>query len=356
MDVVFFPRNDYPNNVEICDHRLGKKMTYTENTDVLPLSAVQRILPMAVQRGIKTSVFASMEPDTVLNDYVWTNINNGLVWIDVYFMLTRNQATDHTEEEIEADYQRYLAWYLNTFNHIPIAIAYSIGNDSWKEYAKKYFIAGRNSGRQGGTDYGIGYGNPNNIPYALDTYISRDSTFRWFDTAVDNNDNFATQLQVVSDKIDETILNGGWINNFTHWHNVCKHDDDLGVTTGVDAYEDYFDMLQAKNTNNEIYFAGYGEAVAYLIYRQLVTKAVMYSPNANSSNQLIIRLEACNNVNVDNSLLQVPLSVKFSTIGTPLENENITSECNLVNLGNNEYIIEIPYAEYAGVLIEKVNT
>lgn len=102
-------------------------------------------------------------------------------------------------------------------------------------------------------------------------------------------------------------------------------------------------MLAELNEDNDICFAGYGEATAYLVYRQMITRAVMYSPNAHRSTQLFIRLEAQNTLGIDTALLQVPISVKFSTVGTPLAGKTITSDCNLINLGNGDYIVEIPY-------------
>ena len=58
MDVVFFPRNDYPHNVEICPHRLGKRMTYTEQTDgVLYNISYPQFTALAKTRGIKLGCF-----------------------------------------------------------------------------------------------------------------------------------------------------------------------------------------------------------------------------------------------------------------------------------------------------------
>mgnify|MGYP007092167872 CR=1 FL=1 len=62
MNVVFFPRNDYPNNIEVCGHRLGKKMTYTECTDYFPQESVQ-IAELFKDNGIKASCFASQDRD-----------------------------------------------------------------------------------------------------------------------------------------------------------------------------------------------------------------------------------------------------------------------------------------------------
>ena len=69
----------------------------------------------------------------------------------------------------------------------------------------------------------------------------------------------------------------------------------------------------------------------------------MYSPVHESTSKLVIRLEAQNTLGIDTDLLQVPLSIKFSTVDTPLAGKTITSDCNLVTLGSGNYIVEIPY-------------
>ena len=78
----------------------------------------------------------------------------------------------------------------------------------------------------------------------------------------------------------------------------------------------------------------------------------MYSP-VMDSDSLVIRLDARNTLGVDTDLLQVPISVKFSTAGTPLAGQTIKSDRNLVSLGNGDYIVEIPYSDFPVAKIEK---
>ena len=215
-------------------------------------------------------------------------------------------------------------------------MSYAYGNQTYTDYVTPDFLSARNSGKLGGTPYGVGYGNPNDLPYSMANYKTRQSTSRWYDDAVGDS-SFVSRLATLRTKVLETKENGGWYNNFTHWHSVIT-DGNLSV------YEDYLDLLAELNGDGDIYFAGYGEAVAYLVYRQMVTRAVMYSPTAHHSTQLFIRLEAQNNLGINTDLLVVPISVKFSTVGTPLAGKTLYSDCNLVNLGNGDYIVEIPYS------------
>jgi hypothetical protein len=348
MDVIFFPRNDYPNNIEVCAHRLGKKMTYTEQTDgVIYNISYSQFTSMAKERGIKVGCFINIT-DASITDTVKAIIKadaeHNDVWFDIYSMTEalrskiQNRETI-TPEEFTASYNNYLLpYFFSIFDKHPVALSYAYGNDSFKDAVPSLFLGARNSGYNSNTDYGVGYGNPNNAPYSTSFYKSKQGSTRWYDEAKVNNNDFTGQLQIVSEKIDETMLNGGWYNNFTHWHNYWQDGNEAWASV-------YLDLLAAKNVNNDIYFCGYGEAIAYLVYRTLITRAVMYEP-VNKQNTLCIRLECINSLSIDKDLLQIPISIKFSTIGTILEGQIIESNCNLISLTNENYIIEIPYSSY----------
>ena len=370
MNAIFFPRNDYPNNVEICPHRLGKKMTYTESTDTLRLSvSYDFILSEAKSRNIKVSAFANYADFNDANiGKALTDLNNDDLWLDMYsYCPTISDKLEHggtvTAEEWLTAYNTYiLPNFLQATGKKPIALSASYGNTTFSDYVTQ-FLAFKNSVPQSAgtyaeypTNYGIGNGNPNNIPYNFANYHPIRNTTRWFDNAISqgaeqDSSVFTRVLSEVADEIDATMINGGWFNNFTHWHWVYNP----GTYDYRSIYEGYFDMLAQKNADNEIYFAGYGEAVAYMVYREMISRAVMYSPVGYENSRLVIRLEAKNVFNIDTDLLQIPISIKFSTTGTPLEGQTIRCEQNLISLGNNQYIVEIPWSEYPGTVIEKVN-
>lgn len=345
MEVIFFPRNDYPSKVEVCPHRLGKKMTYTEQTDGLNFSvSYSQFMSLAKARNIKVGSFSSYYEfndagiATAISDF-----KNNKLWIDEYSLcpslyekITHYESP--TEEEFIAAYNNELMpAFVQTFGRKPVALSYSYGQQGFKDAVCPIYLGARNSWYNGNTDYGIGYGTPNDKIYSTSRFCSKDGTTRWYDYAKSQLGNdFQASLDLVDAKIDETMLNGGWLNNFTHWHNYWQDGNEEWA-------EAYLDLLAQKNLNNEIYFAGYGEAVAYLVYRQLITRAVMYSPVHNQTTQLIIRLQVDNTLGIDTDLLQVPISIKFSTVGTPLAEKTITSDCNLVSLGGGDYIVEIPY-------------
>lgn len=357
MDVIFFPRQDYP--VMVCPHRYGKKMAYTDQTDQLRLSKVvgdvnyfDWIMGIVEPKGIKVGFFARYD-DLYSTNFgkVKALLDAGKLWLDEYSWSPELSAkisggqTITPEEFLQSYEDTLLPPFINVLGKKPVCLSYSYGNQTFKDGVCPTYLGARNSGYgMAGTDYGVGYGSPNNVPYSFGDYKARSSTYRWYDNAKGDS-SFAAKLAIVSAKIDETMLNGGWFSNFTHF-------DDM-LSDGNEEYAvDYYELLESKNQNNEIWFAGYGEAVAYLVFRQLVTKAVMYAP-VNEPDTLVIRLDARNTLGVDTDLLQIPISVKFSTVGTPLAGQTIKSNRNLIPLGSGEYIVEIPYSDFPVAKITK---
>lgn len=351
MEAIFFPRKDY--DVEICPHRLGKRMTYTDQTDgFIFQTSFPGYMGLASARNIRVGVFASYyDQYTAENLALAKNYEKaGALWIDQYSLcpslydkITTYQSP--TEQEFVNAYQNeLLPLFEQNFDRKPVALSYSYGVTGFSGAVCPLYLGGRNSAYDGATDFGVGYGSPNNQPYSFSRYSSKVGSFRWYDYARSNENDYSGSLARLSSEIDAAMQSGGWYNNFTHWHQYWQHETQEWAET-------YLNLLQTKNANGQIHFAGYGEAVAYLVYRQMITRAVMYSPIQKRSSQLVIRLETANGLGVDTNLLQVPISVKFTTIGTPLAGASIKSDRNLVDLGGGDYIVEIPFGRCPGAVI-----
>lgn len=375
MDVVFFPRNDYPSNIEVCNHRFGKKMTYCDITTMLPKLVSEKLLPIFVSYNHNNNLRISCCFDdagngtsrpysSYLGPYVIEQIENNVIWPDLYFY--PDPINDNSESAVIKAWERLLPWFVTKFGRKPISSTFSSNNMAYIQYTYNYFLSVESDGISSindNTDYGIGVGSPNNVPFSLNRYYPRIINSRVLDFSIAHNEDYATYINQMSNLIDDTLAlpNGGFIGNFSHWHDLLYLDYDKDTGEPIEGRNDYaiengfkayYNMLAEKNRNNEIYFSGYGEAIAYLVYRDTITKVVMFSP-IQKKDALVIRLETKNTLNVNTELLQVPISVKFSTENTPLENEQIRSNNNLISLGNNHYIVEIPYSDYPLAIIEK---
>lgn len=375
METIFFPRNDYPNNVEVCKHRFGKKLTFTEASTSFPPLVVQYLFPYIVElnRTRKIRIAAFIDNRDNLVDEFYKQIDNNVVYPELYFLTKYVSGQyDYSDAAQEENKQILWAWFQNMFGRKPLAIMFGLMPGPYGDYMRRYILSGDSNSISSNTDYGVGVGSPNNMPYSHSGNTGEDYYFhRYWNTRVldlsENDQDYASRITQFSSFIDQTMAlpNGGWIYSFNHWHRLLALDIDFTTGEPKPGHEDlpavnngfipYFDMLAEKNANDEIYFSGHGEAVSYLIYRDSISKIAMYSPVKNENDTIKIRLEV-KNTYIDDSLLdlmQTPISIKFSTVGTPLENLPIESEQNLIELGNNQYIVEIPYSDYPEAIITK---
>ena len=378
MKAVFFPRNEYPNNVEVCTHRFGKKLTFTEASTTFPPLVVQYLLPYVVELNrthkIRISGFIDNRDNLVAEFY--NQIDNNVIYPELYYLTKYSSGSwDYSDAGQEENKQILYGWFQNKFGRKPPAIMYGLMPGPYGSYMLKYTLSADSNSLSNNTDYGNGVGNPSNRPYihsaeaGEDYYFHRDWNRRVLDQS-ENDQNYSSRIAEFSSFIDETLAlpKGGWIFSFNHWHRLLALDIDFETGQPKPGHEDlpavnngfkpYFDMLASKNANDEIYFAGHGEAVSYLIYRDSISRIAMFSPFGKEDDTIEIRLEVKNVFGLNESLfdlLQTPISIKFSTVGTPLENKQLTSELNLVNVGVNEYIVEIPFSEYPKAVIKKIN-
>ena len=187
--------------------------------------------------------------------------NNGYLWVDEYSLCPSlydkitNYESPTEQEFISAYNSELLPNFISVFGKKPVALSYAYGQEGFRNAVCPLYLGARNSAYNGNTDYGVGYGNPSDKDYSFTRYCSKVGTTRWYDYAKVHGNDFAGSLSLLSSDIDTTMQNGGWLNNFTHWHNYWQDHNEQWAET-------YLNLLQTKNVNDEIYFAGYGEAVA----------------------------------------------------------------------------------------------
>ena len=319
--------------IEICKHRYGKQMTYTEQTDGVHYEdSYPWIRSLLKERGLKAGIFASLGDLKSRKIYeVKEDVENGIFGVDVYSSLLpsvldkvmhRHRRISESEWNDFYDYQIMPA-YFRVFGRFPIAVSYAYGNDKFKK-AVTQFLGGRNSG------VGAGYMYDENV-----LNNSRPSTFRWYDEFVRGGGyNADSQIDKMQDAIEGALHESGWINNFTHWHNVVSDHREKD-------YEKYFDMLYEMNRKYDIHFCSYGEALSYCAFRTMITGTSILPCIDNQGRQhSILKLEIDTKKERNPFLLQVPISLKVSF----QESRPVSCNYPLKQLSDKEVIIEVPYS------------
>lgn len=237
-------------------------------------------------------------------------------------------------------HKNVIEWFYQVFGFVPVSMSYRNGVQTGRFMDILFYLQNRNSaathplsGKDSETWYGKSYegeylGYPNkDITRTL--MMSRPSSFRWWD-AIDNTAPLATKqqsLNYVADQIEKTIINHGWLNNFTHWHSAkSTTKEDIQI----DSYDDYFSTIKTALGVNKAHFASYGEASEYLYHRTNLKNIAAYKQG--NVIKVVTHVEDTfqnERINVvfdgrtPKSRIKTPLSVIVDLTGTFLENKNV---------------------------------
>ncbi len=242
-------------------------------------------------------------------------------------------------------------WVKNIAGHYPSCVSYRQGELGAKYGMKKWFLAGRNSnfGIKGRSITAYGYsvlsqkylGYPDNYNMTHNTTICQASSTRWWDSWNDRigTPPYASRAEVTSYArtiIQNTIDNGGWYNDFTHWHYTTE--DDLGV---------FFKSQRETIESQNVYSGSYGEIMQHYFLRSSV-KRIDTSWIGSACT-----IEVTPNDSLDELPLfafSIPLSVQVDLSGTSLSGKDISSpeSPGIRKLGYDLYAVDIPFDQISG--------
>ena len=262
-------------------------------------------------------------------------------------------------------HENVLKWYRNIFDKLPSAMSYRNGVWPGMNMNGAFYLQCRNSAYSTSGDsetwYGKSYdgvflGLPSNkIPdrigasQLVSSIIFRPSSTRWWDAVKANTLTKQESLDYQSSELHKTINNGGWMNNFTHWHDVNSASDP-GMK--LNSYDDYFGVLKDAAGNNYVHYCSYGEASEYMMFR-LSVKNVAARQVGNRVKLAVhvsdpFKNEVVAQTGIDGKMpvrrVNTPLSIIVDLTGTFLSGKNVkTTYGKSINLGDNKVLVEVPF-------------
>lgn len=315
----FFPKSQHPTT--ICNHRHDADVTITEQTDTIQLQVRWAIEYYGFKHNVRVGAFLG---EHYANDDIdipdLERIGN--IRSDVY--LNVGLSGSNYQDAID----NIIPWFENLTNRKPSAVSFAGGNSGIATSSVNDFLCGRNSlvgqsqyGKVGTTFLGLPQEDFTRLNYS-----DINSTTRWFD------DNL-TWSQVETE-LENVVNSNGWFRNFTHWH-------DLSSNAVVYKQEEFYQALNDKMNalGKTAHFCSYGEAIEYLTYRQLITRAVCYdSANGN------VRVA----VEVDDLYLQdrinTPISIKIDLSNSVLTGKDLACDnAVLTKVATDQFIVELPF-------------
>lgn len=345
MEIIFFPKSQYP--VSVCNHRYGKGMTFTEQSDESKQDAIDQVLALSYPE-MRFGCFVGKHAVGTLNIEELTYLQAiDKLRCDYYFPPKHpsDKTILYSEEEFNNIYTDAVEWFMGFTNRIPSSISYGYGIFNYADFVKSKFLSARNSGEQTTLNsYGLAYnksfiGAPNkaynNTLTEVGEWMNRRSTYRLWNQATSVG--IEQALYIISNSIDNAYQNSGWFTNFSHWRDMLSSE-----ITFNNLYKPYFDLIKSKTYYNDIHFCSWGEAVEYMVFREMIKNVAMCKNGI--KDELIIAIDVDNKFNINTDLLYTPISLEINLTGTILEGKNVLIKGGtIINTGENIYIVEINY-------------
>lgn len=245
-------------------------------------------------------------------------------------------------------------WFWTTFHRLPQALSYRNGQVG-AAYGLTAFLAGRNSSASTSGDSNTAYGTEWDgagdlgLP-ALTTIthvyaLNRASSTRWLELG---GDAAATAYCVA--EITKTLANGGWWNNFTHFH-------DLDTTTEKENWRTFLAAIGTALGSSLVHWCGYGEAMSYQMLRAAATRVSAYVDSTDVVLQIQLDKEYAT---LDGALFQTPISVSIDLTGTALTGNDLAAGANVAYVaktGTDTFIADVDCSRRAdGLVLARLTT
>ena len=252
--------------------------------------------------------------------------------------------------ELTASIEDQNDFYFAKFNKNTSSISWQGGNDDSSISMIPYYLGGRNSKSiseplidPSNTYYGFGLGHNENADTETlrSRYTSYISSLRWWDkyqidgaTAVNNK---------ITSEIPATIANNGWFRDFIHWH-------ELEAAGTLPLLDSYLALVRSNISTDKVYSASSGDALEYLFLREIVNRVSAQEKDGriyivtDVVDEFKEQITSGISGGLDLDTISQSLSVKIDITGSTLVGSNLKANFGkLINLGGNEFIVEIPF-------------
>lgn len=340
MIAKFFPQSQYP--IEICAHRRNRDFTFTDCTDTLVPSSRYAVEYFLFKNNIRAGAYIGrhvQEDSWDITDCEKT----GAIRCDVYY--NRNGVPGTTEEERMTEVTN---WFRKLTGRYPSALSFGLGVN-YSPWSIDFFLSGRNSS-VGSTSFGVNdevfLGWPQ-LSYTRSNYSNKPSTIRWSDGLGAGSSGQGSWGNLSWSQVEATVQttaeNRGWMQNFTHWHDLRGGKSPIPANV-LYMQDQFYQTVKNKvaSLGASMHTCSPGEAIEYMVFRSLIKKVSCYT-FALEPTAIGIAIE------VDGLFLQqainTPISVSVDLNGSHLSGKNIkaSNNCNILRLGDNKYIIEVPF-------------
>ena len=306
---------------EVKKHKYGANATWSHNTDTYVPSVVGKGYAgeiYALKENLQVTTFLNKQSQEQYLPETKAMVSGGRVSIGSY----DRTAYEYREGRLtQENYLEHLTnqkqWFKDNFGKYTGAASYGYGLQTFKGDIADNYLGARNS------EYYL-----DDYDYDMVDSSSFPSTSRHADMVGDWPD----VLNQCNIALQNAITNGGWYRDFSHWHTNTK-------------IKDFFEGQSPIIHGNNVVTLGMSEALEYMKFRQ----SVMDIKFGVSNGKLHIISEKPFSP-LYSDTIKTNLSVEVDLTGTEFANAELSSSHGLIKLGNNKYIVEVPYTGNATII------
>ncbi|TXK73954.1 hypothetical protein [Mesonia sp. HuA40] len=196
----------------------------------------------------------------------------------------------------------------------PSSLSYQNGKNECAPFMIDYFLFGRNSNStspsaDGRTAYGYDKNNsqflgfPNQAFSRLDR-INQAATTRFWDNG--------KNITHVESQVAKAILEGGWYNDFIHYHSAYSQGT-------FDTIENMYNAINTQIGSDLVWRCSYGEAAEYFFLREAIDLVVANE----KANKIRVFLKVLETFNFSFDKINTPISVEVDLTGTYLQGKEV---------------------------------
>lgn len=407
MRTVFFPKSEIP--VSKCNHRYGKDITFSEQTDSRFLSSTYTAEKYGFKNNVRLGIFANNQLSSQQNQGITEQSATGLMRIDTYYSvdLWRNpntgvietipdhfatqwtaagaeffdvvigeakptQMPNHGQQlydltagalgydfntdtigasnllEWNAVHEGQQNWHLEMFGRNSSAYSYRNGNYNTNELLRNKILGVRNSNssRLESQNADTYYGS--GLGHTEKTVLSLEDFFLSYDSTTRSWDAWETYGQTRQQAIDYVIFCLDRALLDSGWVRDFIHWHSARTNGNLDFLDELLATVQSWAVGKNVHFCSNGEALEYMFFRESVTNVSAYEKYGNVQ---VVYWANARGTNIHSSQMNTPLSVEIDLSGTVLAGQSVKSSYGkLISLGGDQYIAEVPYQGEFGAI------
>lgn len=217
-----------------------------------------------------------------------------------------------------------IKWFKELFGRYPSISSFSYGRNILTDLMMVNFLGTRGSSHNL-SNYNYDFSRSTALYQELTTYHN---------TMVTNDGREKADTDAKTALIN-TIKNGGWYRDFSHWH--WGKDTEWG---------DYFRNQREVIGTNDVVTLDFGTAYEHHFLRKMIKRSGLFTDGS----ELVIITDTKDENNLPLRTIETPISIKVDLTGTILEGKEIQGigDRGIRKLAANRYVVEVPYSKRDG--------